>query len=302
MNYYEEFGIPRDAPAAKIRQAYKTLARVLHPDAHLDEALKAMAERQMRRLNAMQETLLDPEKRRAYDASLFDAGHRRSRPSAEMGWGGVDTHRYLLLCWRLQVMRERAVLAAVARHAGLWTSLMQAVRRHWFWILTGLMMAGAGVWYVAAKDSAVVEVAPAETATPAESSRANSGGARAETWAGSWAYVSRPDAAPDADANAPSYAELRLVEEHGNLTGNYRARYRTPNQALPAEVGFRAEGKAPSGNSAILVWTSDDGAQGEVELTLRTYDLMKVTWRTTASGARAALTAGTATLVRQRAR
>ena len=152
MNYYEEFGIPRDAPAAKIRHAYKTLARVLHPDAHPDEALKAMAERQMRRLNAMLETLLDPEKRRAYDASLFDAGHRRNLPSAEMGWGGVDTHRYLLLCWRLQVMRERAVLAAVARHAGLWARLMRALRRHWFWILTGLMMAGAGLWYVAARD------------------------------------------------------------------------------------------------------------------------------------------------------
>ena len=144
----------------------------------------------------------------------------------------------------------------------------------------------------------MVEVAPAGTATPAESSRANPGSARAETWAGNWAYVSRSDA----DRNAPSYAELRLFEEHGNLTGNYRARYRTPNQALLTEVGFRAEGKAPSGNSAILVWTSDDGAQGEVELTLRTYDLMKVTWRTRATGARAALTAGTATLVRQRAR
>ena len=41
MNYYEEFGIPRDAPVAKIRQAYKTLARMLHPDAHSDEAVKA---------------------------------------------------------------------------------------------------------------------------------------------------------------------------------------------------------------------------------------------------------------------
>jgi curved DNA-binding protein CbpA len=49
VNYYEEFGIPGDASAAKIRQAYKTLARVLHPDAHPDEALKAVAERQMRR-------------------------------------------------------------------------------------------------------------------------------------------------------------------------------------------------------------------------------------------------------------
>jgi curved DNA-binding protein CbpA len=298
MNYYEEFGIPRDASAAKIRQAYKTLARVLHPDAHPDEALKAMAERQMRRLNAMLDTLLDPDRRRAYDASVFEAAHRRNMPPAETNPGGVDTRRYLRLCWRLQVMRERGGLAAGARHAGRWASLMRAARRHWFWILTGLMMAGTCVWYVAARDSAVVDVAPAETATPAGSSRVNSGVARAETWAGNWFYVSQPDA----DANTLSYVELRLVEEHGNLTGNYRARYRTPNQALPAEVAFRAEGKAPSGNSANLVWASDDGAQGEVELTLRTSDLMKVTWRTTASGARAALTSGTATLARQRVR
>jgi hypothetical protein len=192
---------------------------------------------------------------------------------------------------------------------------MQAARRHWFWILTGLMMAVTGVWYVAAKDPAVVDVAPVEhrgtdshfspAARKAESvpeTRANSGGAGAETWPGSWFYVSQPEDAPDASPNAPSYIELLLVEEHGKLTGNYRARYEIPNRTLPSEVRFRVNGKAPSGNSAKLVWASDDGAKGEVELTLRSSDLMKVTWWTTVLGPRAALTSGTATLGRQRER
>jgi curved DNA-binding protein CbpA len=146
MDYYEEFGIPRDASAAKIRQAYKTLARVLHPDAHPDEALKGMAERQMKRLNAVLETLLNPEKRRAYDASLLEATHQRKLPRAE-----PDARRYLRLRLRLQVMRERAVMADGAGRAGGWPALMEAVRRYWFWILTGLMMLGTGLWYMVAQ-------------------------------------------------------------------------------------------------------------------------------------------------------
>ena len=135
MNYYEEFGIPRDAPAARIRQAYKTLAQILHPDAHSDVAVKAMAERQMRRLNAMLDTLLDPDKRRASDASLSEATHRRRLPPAEVGRGNSDAHRYLSLSWRLQVIRERSVLAAGARHAGGRPGLMRAAQQHWLWDL-----------------------------------------------------------------------------------------------------------------------------------------------------------------------
>jgi hypothetical protein len=86
------------------------------------------------------------------------------------------------------------------------------------------------------------------------------------------------------------------------LAGNYRARYRVPDKALPSEVGFRAQGRAPTGNSGLLAWVSDQGAQGEVELTLQSANLLKVTWWTTAFGRRAGLTSGTATLVRQRGR
>ena len=80
----------------------------------------------MRRLNAMLETLLDPDKRRAYDASLSEATHRRRLPPAEVGRGDSDAHRYLSLSWRLQVIRERSVLAAGASHAGGRPGLMRA--------------------------------------------------------------------------------------------------------------------------------------------------------------------------------
>ena len=39
MNHYEELGIESDAPVEEIRQAYKTLVRLLHPDGQTDESV-----------------------------------------------------------------------------------------------------------------------------------------------------------------------------------------------------------------------------------------------------------------------
>ena len=363
MNYYEELGIQPDATAGQIHQAYKTLVRLLHPDSHTDEAVKAVAELQMRRLNGMLDTLLDPERRRVYDESLSKTGQpRKLAPPPEI----------------YETVRE-----------DVWQQLVQGALRQWSWILIGLLMAGTTVWYIAYKDSGPAEVAvaalapvppnlpaqPSSTAVsqpaaraarpapdgmsretpetrgvdtgtaPSESPIPNSdlqrleGGAALPTagpepvrlpaapvrvagepesppanlrgpdageaptlWAGNWLYAPRAEDRPEAGLYAPAYIELLLVEEHGNLAGKYRARYRVPDKALSSEVGFRAEGRAQSGNSATLAWTSDEGAKGTVELVLSSSDLLKVTWWTTALGRRAGLTSGTATLVRQRMR
>ena len=40
MNFYEELGVPPDAPLAAIRDAYRNVARLLHPDAQTDPVLK----------------------------------------------------------------------------------------------------------------------------------------------------------------------------------------------------------------------------------------------------------------------
>ena len=70
MTYYEELGVRKDAPLEEIRQAYKTLARVLHPDNQVDPDLKPMAQRQMQRLVEIV-AVLDPEQRFHYDETLL---------------------------------------------------------------------------------------------------------------------------------------------------------------------------------------------------------------------------------------
>lgn len=53
MDYYDELGLERSASADEVREAWRTLARLLHPDRQQDPELRAHAERQMRRLNEM---------------------------------------------------------------------------------------------------------------------------------------------------------------------------------------------------------------------------------------------------------
>jgi len=69
-NYYEELGVAEDASPAELRDAFRALVRLLHPDQQTNPDLKSMAERHMRRLNGIYGVLSDPAKRRDYDTSL----------------------------------------------------------------------------------------------------------------------------------------------------------------------------------------------------------------------------------------
>ncbi len=63
---YETLGVDNGAKATQLRQAYRKLARRYHPDVNADpKAHERMAE-----LNQAFETLIDPERRREYDATL----------------------------------------------------------------------------------------------------------------------------------------------------------------------------------------------------------------------------------------
>lgn len=80
MNYYEELGLSPSAPLEEIRHAYKTLARLLHPDQFPDKDMKRLAELQMRRLNGICAVLSDPRQRRHYQSRILTpvpAGGRR---------------------------------------------------------------------------------------------------------------------------------------------------------------------------------------------------------------------------------
>lgn len=67
MTYYEELGVSPAASVEEIREAYKQLARLLHPDTLRDERSRVVAECQMKRLNSVYETLTHAGRRRDYD-------------------------------------------------------------------------------------------------------------------------------------------------------------------------------------------------------------------------------------------
>ncbi|MEN6532783.1 MAG: J domain-containing protein [Bryobacteraceae bacterium] len=70
MTYYEELGLAQNATVEEIHQAYRNLARLLHPDQQTDETLRHLAESQMKRINLIHEVLTNPAMRREYDVSL----------------------------------------------------------------------------------------------------------------------------------------------------------------------------------------------------------------------------------------
>jgi curved DNA-binding protein CbpA len=73
--FYDELGVGREARAAEIKRAFRTIARRYHPDMNPPEK-KAWAHEQMSRLNFIVDTLLDRDSRSEYDELVrkYEAG------------------------------------------------------------------------------------------------------------------------------------------------------------------------------------------------------------------------------------
>ena len=123
MTYYEELGVRQDAPLEEIRQAYKLLARLLHPDNQVEPALQPVAQRQMQRLVEVIAVLSDPGKRSQYDQMLA-LGSRLP----------VPPRRHAISPSSPPGLRKKYNRAA------------DVALRHWFWILNGLFAMAFGTW------------------------------------------------------------------------------------------------------------------------------------------------------------
>ncbi|MBQ6324268.1 MAG: DnaJ domain-containing protein [Bacilli bacterium] len=72
IDYYKLLKLSKDATPEEIREVYHKAMKECHPDvyANADEKTQQQAERVARFLNEIRDVLLNPEKRKAYDASL----------------------------------------------------------------------------------------------------------------------------------------------------------------------------------------------------------------------------------------
>jgi molecular chaperone DnaJ len=86
MDFYIVLGVERGAPAGDIKRAYKRLARRLHPDINPGDR---EAEARFRQVLDAYETLMDPDRRRRYDAGQLGAASQQDDDQS-FGFAGFD--------------------------------------------------------------------------------------------------------------------------------------------------------------------------------------------------------------------
>ncbi len=327
MNYYDELGLEPEASTEEIRQAYRALARLLHPDQVSDEKLKRIAECQLKRLNELHATLVDPERRAAYDASLSGAPgpvvprkiarreiaflaagfclatviwHWTGQPSSSLQPASsvqMETASAEVACAKASRAASKPVQASQSRSR-------QTPRQ------TAELLPPAAAPESAAPASEHEVALPAVNPPPAippsiplpsfELQPPPAGtDASQPALAGIWIYSRPRQAATDGSAYAADYVEAVITQEGEILRGRYRARYRVTDQPISPEVAFNFEGRVSSAGNVVLNWSGAHGARGEVTLTLIAPDSMRIDWLTTELGAKPALASGSAVLKRR---
>ena len=327
MDYYQELGVEPSASPDEIRQAYKHLARLLHPDHCGDEQGRRLADLQMKRLNGMLQVLTNPVDRESYDRSLLSRTPALSGPPRTLDWKApqwlwpalgaillVGILSLLIRTPRPAAKTARTQEVAVEQAAS--APKPKPPRAHAYEQRAREPAADDAEWEDVPADhtptqaraatggrsvpeSVFEEPAPVRaTAAPVANPVAALGLAPATpSMAGSWLFVPTPDA-KSAGLYPPEYIELRVMEDAGVLRGRYRARYRVVDKAISPTVAFEFEGPGSDGE-AKLPWTGAGGAKGEVTMRLLESGALEVTWEASRMGAELGLISGRATLVRR---
>ncbi len=310
MDYYEEFGIPRSAAPDEIRQAHRSLARLLHPDQFQDPGLKRLAENQMKRANEIFAVLSDPLRRRQYDQPVKQP-HYCARYRELAGWCAAALVAIAWVCSAQLFPPAPAINAsltvpAVPELTGTSPSqpAKQVEKRRPARAARKLAALHPTASERRAPDieepppiiAAVVGpvIAPPGDGPPQPAPPVS----KPKGLAGRWFYL-RPHIAPAVkELYPPEYIEAAISEDSGTLRGRYRARYKVADRAISPDVTFQFEGPA-SGDSAALPWTGGGGTHGEVRLRRISPDTLEVKWFATEMGKHLGLVSGAAVLVRR---
>lgn len=318
MTFYDELRLAPSAAPDQIRQSYRRLALLLHPDQQQDPQLRELAECQMRRLNEIVAVLLDSRRRAEYDACLRAHGravallpptargrdwpYLNLRAVAWVAAASLAVAGLAVLIGESGSVAERPLQAALSTVPEAREAPVKSARRLRRVLApaqpdteaveaaekspprAGYAPASAG--YIAPPDIAPPDV---RIPLPAVGRPAPPG------ISGAWFY-SAPGPRSGQAAYPADYIEMVVAEEAGRITGRYRARYKVADRAISPNVVFEFGGE----RDRPLGWKSAAGAAGEMSLRLLSEDSLEVRWWATRSGSVTSLLSGTAVLKRRR--
>ena len=133
VNHYELLGLSPQASGQDLRQAFRSLSKLYHPDT--TSLPSAEAEEAFRRVQQAYLTLSDPERRRAYDASLVPTSVPRplviERPVAvRRALSGGE--------WLALLLLALAVVFSLVLGVGLaWARGAEFMRVPSWWVVSG---------------------------------------------------------------------------------------------------------------------------------------------------------------------
>ena len=313
MDHYEELGLSRAASQEEIRQAYRRVARLLHPDRCKDDESRRLADLQMKRLNGILEILTDSAARLSYDEQLLIGPALPARKGRRADvWVWPLSACILLAALIFSATRRnegsrdmRAVSsprasepAAKASPPARPAARISHVRR-----VLRAAAPPADPPKLLPPPSDIAKLVPPElpvTLPPlaAPPPLPPSTAATKGSLSGEWLYVP-PVNVKHGELYPPEYIQLRLTDEEGILQGRYSARYRVSDRAISPNVAFHFESRAGADGGKI-VWTGPGGARGKLTLRRLENGSLEVSWMADQLGTDLGLVSGTATLVRKR--
>lgn len=336
MSYYDDFGLPTNASPEHIREAYKLLARLLHPDQQTDPALKWAAEGQMRRINRAYAVLADPEGRRLYDIELQKPVERPAPlvirtpnavvvrtqlQTAPLLWIGAAVFSLGAIIWlatqgQLSQGQTRTMGTSMAEARPSQdivpsaTAAATASRRSSTPEPTTPAALPPPVQTQPAADPPAVQVqasspatnlptyAPAPSYTPPQLPAPLPSVPLARHFGGFWALPREKNFQHQSGQYLPQFIEATITEQDGVIRGKYRARYYVSDRPISPNVNFEFEGRA-EGGLVKLPWHGEGGSAGMVDIKLLSAEEMELVWRATEFGQVLGLASGTAVLMRR---
>src|SRR6516165_8191865 len=111
-DYYQILGVPRDADAEAIKNAFHLLARRYHPD----RCGEPGAEARFKEITEAYTVLSDPARRAEYDAGLWE-------PSSDIGWRIHSGPQGIVGCSRSDSTSTKTLSSTPSSAVGTWVIL-----------------------------------------------------------------------------------------------------------------------------------------------------------------------------------